>query len=104
MRGYMIGEGQFIGQQRRLLLLLLLFKKEKREMKLLMGDEVFVPEDQVIIRLIRRGNDIELTMQKRGNVEQTVLQFFSNGTVRKAATFTDIGFKTGGDGRIVISG
>ena len=104
MRGYTIGDEQFIGQQRQLLLLLLLFKKEKREMKLLMGDEVFVPEDQVIIRLVRRGDDIALMIQKKGEPEQIVLEFLPNGTVRKVATYTDIGFKTDGNGRLVISG
>ena len=73
-------------------------------MKLLMGDEVFVPEDQVVIRLVRHGDNIHLTMQKKGNSEQIVLQFFSDGTVRRAATFNDIGFKRDGEGRIVIGG
>jgi len=73
-------------------------------MKLLMGDEVFVPEDQVIIRLVRSGSDIHLTMQKKGKVEQIVLQFFSEGTIGRPTVYEDVGFNRDEKRRLVISG
>jgi len=73
-------------------------------MKLLINDEVFNKEPQVIIRLVYRGSLVSLMIQKQGEAEQAVLEFLPNGTVRRLTTYTDIGFKTGGDGRIVISG
>lgn len=65
-------------------------------MKLVIKNALAI-EDVITFELRPSGADMQLVVKKNHHVEQVILTFIENGTIKKHLIFSDIGFNLDSD-------